>query len=178
MRVAVYGGSFNPPHVGHGLVAAWLGWTRQVDAVWLIPTYVHAFGKDLAPYETRLAMCRALARDVGPWVEVHDVESERDGKSFTIDTLNLLAERHPAHRFRLVVGADVLPELPKWKAWDQIAARFDPLVVGRQGFDGPPEVPQFPGISSTEIRRRLASGQDVSALVPASVLALAGGLYG
>lgn len=76
MRVAIYGGSFNPPHIGHGMVAAWLRWTDFTDQVWLMPTFSHAFSKSLADFTERLAWCAALAEDVGPWVQVTDIEQK------------------------------------------------------------------------------------------------------
>lgn len=172
MRVAVYGGSFNPPHVGHAMVAAWLGWTEQVDAVWLLPTAAHAFGKPLPPFAERVAWCEALASAVGSFVSVCGVEAELPAPSYTIDTLTHLAQRHPEHRFRLVVGADVLPQTPRWKAWDAIAARFDPIVVGRGGYPPIDGAPTFPEVSSTDVRSRLAAGQPIDGLVPAAVARL------
>lgn len=169
MRVAVYGGSFNPPHVGHAMVAAWLGWTDQVDEVWLLPTYAHAFGKDLLPFPRRLQLCGALASAVGPWVRVSDVEQTLDGVSYTVDTLRHLADAHPDRTFRLCVGSDVLPETPRWKEWSAIEAEFDPIVVGRAGYAEVEGAPSFPGVSSTAVRRTLASGGSVEGLVPAAV---------
>lgn len=172
MRVAVYGGSFDPPHVGHALVAAWLRWTGRADEVWLLPAFDHAFGKEMAPFEARVAWCEALAGAVGPWVKVCPVESELPTPSYTIATLRALRERHPGRRFRLVIGADNLESLPKWKDWAAIAAEFAPIVVGRQGHPEPAEATiTFPEVSSTEIRRRLAAGEPVDHLVPAAVLA-------
>jgi nicotinate-nucleotide adenylyltransferase len=170
MVVGVYGGSFNPPHVGHAMVAGWLGWTRRVDEVWLVPAFRHAFDKPLAPWERRLAACEALARAVGPHVRVSTVEAELPTPSFTIQTLDALAARFPADTFRLVVGSDVLPQTRQWRAWDQIQRRFTPLAVGRVGFADVPGAPTFPPVSSTEIRRRLAAGEAVDHLVPAAVL--------
>lgn len=170
MQVGVYGGSFHPPHVGHAMVAAWLRWTDQVDEVWLVPAAEHAFGKALAPFDHRLRWCRALAGTVGPFVRVLDVEGRREGPSYTLDTLDALAAAHPDARLRLVVGADVLPETPRWKGWGTITARYAPIVVGRVGYPEVPGAPVFPGVSSTAIRAALASGEDVSALVPAAVL--------
>lgn len=172
MRIGVYGGSFNPPHIGHAMVAAWLRWADQVDEVWLVPTYDHAFGKQLARFDLRMQLCEALARMVGPWVRVSAIEAELPAPSYTIDTLTMLAARHPDDRFRLVVGSDVLPDTPRWKRWDAIQSAFDPIVVGRQGYEDVPGRPSFPRISSTQIRERLARGEDVSDLVPAPVLAL------
>jgi nicotinate-nucleotide adenylyltransferase len=174
VRVAIYGGSFNPPHVGHALVAAWLRWADRADAVWLLPTWSHAFGKALAPFPARVAWCESLAGAVGPWVSVSTIEAELPAPSYTIDTLRAFAARHPEHRFRLVIGADNLDVLDKWRDWDAIAAGFDPIVVGRAGWPAPEGAVVFPEVSSTEIRARLAAGQPVDHLVPAAVLALLG----
>lgn len=176
MRVAIYGGSFNPPHVVHGMVAAWLLWTGQVEQVWLVPVYRHAFeswhGKALAPFEARVRWCEALARDVDPRVQVSTIEAELPVPSYTISTLRALAARHPEHRFRLVVGADVLQQSPKWRAWDEIAAEFAPIAVGRAGYPSPPGGVVFPELSSTEIRARLAAGEPIDGLVTRGVLPL------
>src|SRR5687767_5598917 len=115
MRIAVYGGSFNPPHVGHAMVAGWLAWTGTADEVWLLPSFVHPFDKELAPFPRRVAMCEALARSVGRWVRVETIESTLPTPSYTIDVLDALAARHRGHELRLVVGADVLTAVGQWK---------------------------------------------------------------
>lgn len=171
MRVAIYGGSFNPPHVGHALVAAWLGWTRRVDEVWLLPTYAHAFDKPLAPWATRLRACEALARVVGPHVRVEPIEAHLPTPSYTWRTLDALSERHPGHRLHLVIGADVLGQTRSWRDWERIEARFAPIVVGRAGYPPVDGAPTFPEVSSTEVRARMAAGLPVDHLVPAEVLA-------
>jgi nicotinate-nucleotide adenylyltransferase len=172
VQVAVYGGSFDPPHVGHAMVAGWLLWTGRVDRVWLVPAYQHAFDKQLRPFEQRLELCRALARDVDPErIEVLDIEARLPTPSYTLHTLEALADQHPQHRFRLVVGADVLEQTEHWHAWERIQRNFAPIVVGRDGYPPVPDAPVFPGVSSTEIRRRLAQGLPVDALVTAGVAA-------
>ena len=133
MRVAVYGGSFNPPHVGHGMVAAWLRWTDRTDEVWLVPSFAHPFGRELAPFGRRLVLCQALARTVGPWVRVVPIESELPTPSYTWHVLQALTARHPDHDFRLVVGADVAQQTDRWHRFDAIQAHYDPIFVGRQG---------------------------------------------
>ena len=122
MVVGVYGGSFNPPHVGHAMVAAWLVWTARVEEVWLVPTWRHAFDKKLAPWGVRIAACEALAALVGPEVRVSTVEAELPEPSYTVQTLDTLRLRHPEHRFQLVVGADVVAQHAGWKDWPRIAA--------------------------------------------------------
>jgi len=177
MQIAIYGGSFNPPHVGHTMVASWLLWCELVDEVWLTPTYAHAFDKDLLPFELRVRMCAAMAGDVGPRVKVCEVERELPVPSYTIQTLRLLRERHEGADFRLVVGADILPQTPQWRSWDAIEAEFSPIVVGRGGYPELPGSPTFPTLSSTNIRGRLRRGESVSALVNASVVPLLDGCW-
>ncbi|MEQ1505571.1 MAG: nicotinate-nucleotide adenylyltransferase [Myxococcota bacterium] len=176
MRIGVYGGSFNPPHVGHLLVSDWLLWTGRCDEVWWIPVRGHPFSvgsgsvgeKNLAPFEVRLELCRAATQAVRG-VVVSDVEGGLPLPSYTIDTLDHLAALHPTHALRLVVGADVLDQVGRWKAWDRITAGYAPIVVGRQGWPTPPGTIDFPGVSSTEIRRRCAAGEPIDALVPAAI---------
>jgi len=177
MRVAVFGGSFNPPHVCHAMVAGWLRWTDRADEVWLLPTYVHPFDKALAPFAARLAMCEALAEAVGSWVKVCPIEQSLEVPSYTIDTLRALEVRHPEHRFRLVVGADVLDQVQDWKQWDRIEQDYTPIRVGRAGYPVPPGAVEFPALSSTRVRSALAAGQAVDHLVPAPVLPLLGEWY-
>lgn len=171
MRIAVYGGSFNPPHVGHAMVAGWLRWADRADEVWLIPAFAHPFDKALRPFEARAAACRALAQAVGPWVRVSEIEASLPTPSYTIDTMDTIAAAHPMHSFRLVVGADVLPTVSAWKRWDAIVDRYAPIVVGRVGWPDIQDAPTFPGISSTEVRHRVAGGLPVDHLVPSRVLA-------
>lgn len=171
MEIAVYGGSFNPPHVGHAMVASWVLWTGRADAVWLLPAAEHALDKVLPPFERRARLCDALASTL-PGVEVSRIEAELPRPSYTLNTLTALAERHPEHRFRLVVGADILGETDRWHRWGDIQARFAPIVVGRGGFPAVEGAPTFPEVSSSEIRRRHRAGAPIDHLVPAAVLEL------
>ncbi len=177
MRVGFYGGSFNPPHLGHAMVVSWLLWTRRVDRVWIVPVFRHAFegqqDKSLAPFERRLAWCEALRAELplADRVSVLDVESTLPAPSYTIDTLRHLAARHGEASIRLVIGADVLPQLPRWRQWSELQARFDPIVVGRTGYPVPEGSVVFPEISSSLIRRRLLARQPVDHVLPAAVLA-------
>ncbi len=177
MDVAVYGGSFNPPHVGHAMVAAWLSWTDTADQIWLVPAASHALRKALAPWSERVSMCAALAEMLGPRVQVCGIESELPAPSYTWVTLCELRARHPEHRFRLVVGSDTLEQTHLWHRWEDIEREFSPLVVGRAGYADAPGAPMFPDISSTSIREALARGEDVRHLVPAPVHARLGELY-
>ena len=188
-RVAIFGGSFNPIHVSHVLAVTYALSVAPIDAVMVIPVYQHPFAKELAPYEDRLAMCR-LAVGWLPSVEVSTVERELGGESLTLRTLEHLAETHPDWSMRLLVGADVLPDLPRWHRFDRIAELAPPLVLGRAGLtpdpNDPPSTltapePLLPAVSSTEARAALAAGdlEAVRWMLPRAVLEhiVARGLY-
>jgi nicotinate-nucleotide adenylyltransferase len=163
--VAVYGGSFNPPHVAHTLVAAYVLAAHAVDAVRIVPTARHPFEKELTDFSHRLRMCElamAPLRDV----IVDPIEHELGGTSVTLRTLQELRRRHPRERHRLVIGSDLLPETGAWHAWEQVSALAPPIVVGRAGHPAPdPGAPALPDVSSTEVRRRLHDGDPVDGLV-------------
>jgi nicotinate-nucleotide adenylyltransferase len=192
-RVAVFGGSFNPPHVAHVLGVVYALSTAPIDEILVVPVYQHPFSKHLAPFAERLEMCR-LALGWLPRVVLSSVEEELGGESRTLRTLEHLTATHPDWSLRLLVGADVLGDLPKWHRWDRIAELAPPLVLGRSGVaprdadvtwvgasGHEPPAPVLPRVSSTQIRDALAAG-DVDAvrgLVPAAVIdhIVAGGLY-
>lgn len=180
MKIALFGGSFNPPHIGHLLVASYIQATADVDRVWLMPAYSHPFGKELAPFVHRVEMCNQLASHFARGVVTTSVESEvKSGR--TVDTLEYLRAKQPHDTFRLVIGTDILDEAEKWKAFDRVKELAPLLVVGRGDHPHPDASgPTMPAVSSTEVRRRLATGEDVSKLVPRTVLAYihAHGLFG
>jgi nicotinate-nucleotide adenylyltransferase len=169
--VAILGGSFNPPHVAHLMAAYWTLATQEVREVWLLPSYRHPFGKELAPFLDRVRMCELAARELrGVAVCTAERELAADphvGK--TVRTLEHLAEKHPELDFALVVGADILPDTPKWYRWDRVQELARVIVVGREGFPPVPGAPSLPAVSSTEIRARLARGESAAGLVPRRV---------
>jgi nicotinate-nucleotide adenylyltransferase len=175
-RVALFGGSFNPPHVAHQLVALYVLETQPVDEVWFVPVYEHVFGKQLAPFASRVTMCELAAAAI-PRAKVSRVEEQlakRPGfaGSRTLDLIEHLIATHPGIELRLVVGTDILGETAKWHRWDDVVAAAPLIVVGRAGHLPAGSVATgvtMPEISSTEIRAALA------ALTPASRAALAHG---
>jgi len=181
-RVGLLGGSFNPPHVVHLMIAQWVLSTQPVDEVWLLPSFVHPFGKALAPFADRVRMCELAARPLrGAFVCRAEAELEGDplvGK--TARTLEYLVEKHPAYRFWLIVGADVLPETGKWYRFDRVKELAGIIAVGREGRPPVEGAPCFPAVSSSEVRERIARGREVGGLVPRRVLEYIRerGLYG
>ncbi len=170
--MALLGGSFNPPHVAHLMAAYWVLATQGVAEAWLLPTWKHPFGKQLAPWEDRVRMCELAAASLrGLHVCPAEAELADDplvGK--TARTLEHLRAKHPTLGFALVIGTDVLPETSKWHRWDRVQELARIVVVGRQGHpEGAEGRPLLPPVSSTDIRARVARGEDVSALVPRRV---------
>jgi nicotinate-nucleotide adenylyltransferase len=179
--VGIFGGSFNPPHVAHVLAVTYALSTAPIDEILVVPVFRHPFAKDLTPFDDRLEMCR-LAFGWLPRVSVSAVERDLGGDSLTLRTVEHLAAQHPTWALRLIVGSDVLPDLPKWHRFDRIAEIAPPLVLDRAGFSGAPDRVLLPDLSSTFVRSVLASGDDGAArrTLPRAVLEYiaARGLYG
>jgi nicotinate-nucleotide adenylyltransferase len=168
--LAVFGGSFNPPHVAHQMACLVVLETQTVDRILMVPTYRHPFGKSLAPFTDRVEMCRSAVALFGGLVEVSTIESELgEEENRTYHTLRALAAREPGAQLRLVVGTDVLAERDSWYRWDDVVAMAPLIVVGREGA-GTGHAFSLPDISSTEVRARLARGDSADPLVPRSVL--------
>lgn len=178
-RIALFGGSFNPPHAAHQLVALYVLETQDVDELWFAPAYVHVFGKSLAPYEDRVAMCALAAAPLGPRAKVSRIEQELAARpgfvaSRTLDVVEQLAAE--GHEVRLVVGTDILHETHKWYRWEDVVRRAPLIVVGRDGHEVPPGSVvtgvEMPEVSSTAIREALARGDFEAArgLLPREVL--------
>lgn len=170
MRIALYGGSFDPPHVGHQLVCLYVLATKQVDLVWLMPCASHPFGKQSLSFEHRLEMCRLAAR-VLPQVSVCSIEGELPTPSYTLRTVQALKKKQPADEFVIVIGEDVAPGLPTWYGWEELSRLVEFVVVGREGSQSSLNFPiRMPNVNSTHIRTQLAQGQLPTDLVPTCVL--------
>jgi nicotinate-nucleotide adenylyltransferase len=172
MRVALFGGSFNPPHVAHQLAALYLLETRPLDELWLIPCFRHPFEKALEGFDDRMRMCERLAAPLGPRVRVSDIERRLGGESRTLLTVRALQSEHPDAAFEVVIGSDLVAETSRWFGIEELRQRSRFLVVGRTGFSGtgPAEQVAMPAVSSTDVRERLRSGRPVDHLVPRRVL--------
>jgi nicotinate-nucleotide adenylyltransferase len=172
MRIALYGGSFNPPHVAHQLSCAYVLATARprVDQVWMIPTFHHPFAKVLAPYADRVAMCERAAPVFAGRVLVSRIEEELGGESYTLNTVKALRARHPDHQFALVIGADLVAERERWHGWPELKTLIEFIVVGRQGQPDVGAALDLPPVSSTELRALVARGETVDGWMDAGVV--------
>jgi nicotinate-nucleotide adenylyltransferase len=170
MRVAIFGGSFNPPHLAHQMAALYVLETAPIDELWMVPAFQHPFGKTLAPFAHRLEMCELAAAALGPRVNVSAVERDLGVESRTVRTLRRLQQDFPAHAFSLVIGADLIAELPSWQESAELQRSVPLWVVGREGFETGEGRLALPRVSSTEVRAALAAGRPIDGLVPRAVL--------
>jgi nicotinate-nucleotide adenylyltransferase len=177
-RVALYGGSLDPTHVGHVVAAASIALSGEVDRVLVVPCYQQA-GKALAPFESRLAMARKAFAWV-PRAEVSDVEGRLGGESLTLRTVKHLLAEHPDWALRFAVGADTYERGPTWGEayWAELCALAPPIVVGRVGYRYH-HLPPPPAASSTAVREAARRGdwETVGGLVPAPIFADVMALY-
>lgn len=188
MRIGLFGGTFDPPHLGHLVLASEVCDALALDRVLWVPSAEHPFkrGQVRTPAATRLAMVRAAIQG-DPRFEASDIELRREGVSYTVDTLRQLKGLHPDAELFLLAGADVVREMPAWREPHEVARLARVVAITRSG-DGLPEGLPLPAtpvsvtrldVSATEIRRRVAAGETIRYLVPDPVRALIedGGLY-
>jgi nicotinate-nucleotide adenylyltransferase len=172
MIVGIFGGTFDPPHVGHlGAARAALD-SGEVDEVWLVPVLAHRFEKTPAPFEHRVAMCRLLVAG-DDRMKVSEMERELERPGYTLDLVEALRRAHPEASFRLIAGADIYHERYEWHRYDEIAALAPPLYVARGGVAPipAPTLPEPPPAVASEIRAALARGERPAGVLSGEVLA-------
>ena len=167
--IGIFGGSFNPVHIGHMMLASYLTQWGYVDEVWLTLSPLNPLkdAAELLPDIKRLAMLSIAAKGAEAMPK----------PSYTIDTLRVLAERYPEYRFKLIIGSDNWQIFDRWRSAQQILDDFGVLVYLRPGYpvdkrhiDGM-EVVDAPmaHVSSTFIRQAIAKGRNMNYFLPAGV---------
>ena len=174
--IGLFGGGFDPPHIGHTMLAHYIstvalltrrGTLGRLHKVWVVPSWEHAFDKRMAPFEHRLEMCN-LAFGGMPRVVVRDFEGEWKTR-YTYDLVTQLLEDDraanlledgPLMEIVLILGADNLLVADQWHRWDDLMEKVDLFVVGRGGVDNPSKMgsPDMPKVSSTRLREALLKG--------------------
>jgi nicotinate-nucleotide adenylyltransferase len=181
MNIGVFGGTFDPPHIGHLLVASHVCETLGLERMVFVPSSVSPHKRTGAhtPPDDRLAMVR-LAVAGAPQMEVTDLEIRRGGVSFTIDTLRVLHAGHPHDTLVLIIGMDNVGDFGSWKEPDGILDIARVVVMTRPGYRIPErenryvrrmemcDVPEVE-IASRDIRRRVREGRSVRWMVTPEV---------
>ena len=169
-NTAIFGGKFDPPHLGHQLSIFLALEKYGFDEVWIIPSFSHPFGFQPSDFDTRLEMCRVMAEPFGTKVKVLDTEKNLGLEVvYTVDLIKHLKETFPENDFSLIIGSDNWDVREKWKDFDKIEKMCRKIVViGRgesaeQGFS-------LPDISSTMIKKMIKENQDPDVFLPAGIL--------
>ena len=174
MKIAIFGGSFNPVHNGHLQVAEVILKKNIVDEVWFIPCGNHAFDKNLIEGQKRWEMLN-LAINGNPRMKVLDLEIKSKEKSYSAKTIRVLKEEFPFDFF-FVIGSDNLKDLDKWNNFEYLRDNVEFIVVHRPGYEisnswgikmKPVEL--ISNLSSTQIRDNLKNRKSISGLVPKEV---------
>lgn len=180
MKIGLFFGSFNPIHMGHLIIANLAYESTEIDEVWFVVSPQNPFKKNnnLLHEFDRIDMVQAAIED-----DYHfracDVEFAMPKPSYTIDTLTLLAQKHPNHEFHLIIGSDNLTLFPKWKNHEKILEYHKLIVYPRHG-GGTSELASHPhvtmidapqmDISATLIRQLIKDGKSIRYLVPDGVI--------
>ncbi len=184
LRIGLLGGTFDPPHVGHLLLAEAAREQLRLDRILFVPAHVppHKRGRPVTPARTRRALLAAALRGTG--FGLSTIELDRPGPSYTVDTLTSLARAQPGARLFLLIGADSLIDLPEWRDPERILSLATLAVAVRPGTKLPAmargplarhrSAVKFLGnvpvdVSSTQLRARVAAGRSIRFLVPSAV---------
>lgn len=163
MRIALLGGSFDPPHLAHVQVVEYLLKTGRFDEVWIFPSPQNPLKPASVPFEDRLAMCRQAFERIDPRVRVKDDEGSLSG--YTIDLIRHLKQHYPKAEFTFIGGSDLAKELPRWKESEALKKVLQFEFLPRPPDPGSPFAP----ISATTIRERIKKGLPIEDQVPKSI---------
>lgn len=175
MRIGIYGGSFNPIHIGHTSLAQSLVEQKIVDEVWLLVSPLNPLKQsanpDILDYAERLHIAR-LATEGTNGIRVSDFENSLPIPSYMVNTLGELAKAYPQHQFSLIIGADNWSDFHKWYKWKDILTSYPIIIYRRPGYDLDTTSPAIQSaksitiadtplydISSTQIRQAIRQGQ-------------------
>ena len=183
MKIGIFGGTFDPPHMGHLILAEFVRDEMNLDYVWLAPALdpPHKLDRQKTPAHIRYRMVQLACGD-DPHIRPSDIDLTHNRRpSYTIDLLDDVSSQNPEHHFSLIIGSDSVLEFTTWKDWRQILERYEVIALYRPDFD-PKDANPFVlehikfvrnpliELSSSEIRRRIREGRSVRFMVPAPVL--------
>lgn len=183
MKIAILGGSFNPPHLGHLLIAQQVLDFLRFDEILLTPCYHHTFLKDLAPIADRVKMTKMIVADR---IKFSNEEIKNKFSGDTIYLMDILAKKHPQHHFSFIIGSDNLTGFKRWGQWEKLITNYNFIIFPRPNFSGNLSQYQLHSpnykfhllddlllvtsdISSTKIRERIKRGISIRHLVPEKV---------
>lgn len=176
-KVGILGGTFDPPHYGHLLIANEVLSELNLDEIWFMPNQEppHKKKSDSVENTDRLQMLE-LSIEGNSAFKIEKIELERSGPSFTVDTMKILNEQFPNHQFYFIIGADMIEYLPKWHKIDELIELVQFVGVQRPEYSSETDYPihyvDIPAfeVSSSMIRKRVNQGMTVRYLLPDRVI--------
>lgn len=167
MHIALFGGSFDPPHLAHQRIPLHFLENKIVDEVWCVPTQDHPFHKKMTPSQQRVEMLEMLD------IPIEYFEVERGGPSYSYDTLDALSRKYPQHTFSWIIGADNVKSFPLWHKYTEVLSHFHVFVYPREGYaasallDGMTFLKDLEEVtvSSTEVRQKVRDHESITELV-------------
>lgn len=177
MKIGIFGGTFNPIHIGHLILAEEAREKLELKKVIFVPTYLppHKENKDIAPADKRLKMLKLAIKGNRNFI-ASDLEIKRDGPSYTIDSLKEFKQIYPNDELYFIIGSDLLTYLDEWKDLKDILSLVKFIAATRPGY-ALDKIPAFIStlpiravdVSGFEIRQRIRGGQSFRYLVPDAV---------
>ena len=177
-RIGILGGTFNPIHIGHLMIAQMVLEKFGLDKVIFVPAYLppHKSGRNLIAAEHRLRMVRLVVRG-NRYFEVSSFEITKGGKSYSVDTIRHLRRHYPGAKLFFIIGSDHIAKLHTWRNIQEVVRMVSFVAVYRPGFKTirskiPVRSMIISGVhtSSSDIRRRLGTAKTVKHLIPENVL--------
>ncbi len=179
-HIGIFGGSFNPIHIGHLILADYISQFTDVDEVWFMLSPLNplkSHPEELIDDSLRMEML-AIATEGNPRLRPCDVELNMPRPSYTVNSLDRLSEMYPDYRFSLIIGGDNWQIFPQWREYSRILTHYSPIIYPRPGFFIDPQslpsgvtlvnAPEVE-ISSTFLRKAIAEGKDMSNFMPHGV---------
>ncbi|MFD2630895.1 nicotinate-nucleotide adenylyltransferase [Oceanobacillus kapialis] len=176
-KIGLLGGTFDPPHLGHLMIAEEVREKLGLEEVWFIPSYSPPHKEDLGTTAVdRMNMVKCAIHN-NAFFKVNTIEVDTPGKSYTLDTIKRLREDYPNYKFYFIIGADMVEYLPYWQGIDTLVELVQFVGVKRAGSslntDYPVVTVEIPGIdiSSTELRDRVKENRQITYLTTEPVQA-------
>lgn len=182
-HTVIYGGSFNPPHFGHQVACTWLIEALNADEVIIVPTYKHAFGKELLSFGQRVEMCKLMTENLWPKsnkvpgksrVWVSEVEKDLPHPNITLNTVNHFMAI--GNNVAVAIGSDLVKNLDEWTGWSEVMNLAKIVILGRgsdinfdHGYDVYEYFVELSSISSSQVRSNVRKHNSITGLVPASI---------
>ena len=174
INIALYGGAFDPPHIGHTAFCRQLCSQSEFQQVWILPSYKHPFDKQLTNYEKRIVMCEIAFARLSPKVVISHEEILVPGQGYTLDLLRHLKKTYPQHTFTLALGTDNYQSRHRWKGFEEIKSLVQVKFYGRKGNEAENDSlgvdAPFPEVSSSQLRELLRKGERPTHLLPEGVM--------